>query len=214
VVIPFCLLGFIFAYASLSAGLQSIEIQKRWTVVVARVHSRSVKEAFPRPDQANPTWRPSVVYEYEIGGRKYQCDHVNIRWNEGYIDPAPSEDAIQPYLPGRDVPAYVNPDDATDAVLDATPMVSWIMMFSGWGFASVALLFGFSAYSQSPKRRTPGLLLLGFLWIFFSAIGLACAGISGSTPMGVWIATVLHGLVGVALAARQLRPLARGGRSR
>jgi GNAT superfamily N-acetyltransferase len=41
----------------------------------------------------------------------------------------------------------------------------------------------------SSGRAHPGLILLGFLWIFFSAIGLACSAISSGTPTGVWIAT-------------------------
>src|SRR6185436_1098009 len=106
-VLPFCLFGFVFSYNALSAGLHSRDILKTWRVVPAKVLSRSVKEAFPRGSDTNPTWRASVVYEYEVAGRPYQCDHVNVRWNEGYVDPAPSEDLMIPYVPGKEVFAYV-----------------------------------------------------------------------------------------------------------
>jgi len=210
--IPVSLLGLVFARDALSNGLKSREIQQNWIVVPAKILSRKVQETFPPEPGKNPTWRPSVVYEYALRGRHYECDHVDVRWKEGTSDPSGPEAVIAPYVQGRDVRVYVNPQDPSDAVLDATPMVSWVEMSSGIGLGSLALLFGFAVYRTAGRlqRPSPGPILLGFLWIVLSAAGLGCSAIAGRTPKGVWIATGLHAVVGVALAAWQIRGMARG----
>jgi hypothetical protein len=210
-VIPCCLIGLLFAKDALSNGLNSRRIQESWLVVPAKVVSRMVKEAYPAKSGERPTWRPSVVYEYQWAEHRYQCDHVDVRWAEGTSDAAGPEEVITSYVPGQVVTAHVNPQNPLEAVLDATPMVSWVELFVGIGLGSLALLFGFGVYrtTGSLRCRSPGPILLGFLWIVFSAIGLASSVIAGRAPTGVWITTALHAVVGVSLAAWQIRGVVR-----
>lgn len=224
--IPFLLFGFLFAEDSLARGLKSRRMEKEWIPVPAKVISKSVLEipSSPSSDSKNSTYRPAVVYEYQVLQKTYRSDHVDCLWQSSSGDPADSEEVLARYLPGQSMTAYLNPEDPGDAVLETSARISWPSLFAGIGFGSLSLLFGF-AFTAAMKNRfrfrplrggatearplfgmsliPPGLLLL--VWAAYAAIGFACVGIAASVSRPVWIILLAHAAIGLGFLAWLLR---------
>ena len=65
------------------------------------------------------TVEPVIAYEYQVGGRQYQCDqiHSGDKIFES-ISKEETYDLVDRYPVGRDVTVYYNPDNPAEAALE------------------------------------------------------------------------------------------------
>jgi hypothetical protein len=101
-------------FAAVGVGTVTTELVRlvTWRPVTATVLSTDVRL---ERGAKHPTFRPVVVYRYDVDGRDYQADRVTpvaYAGSRGW-----AEAAVRPYEPGQTVTAYVNPANPGSAYL-------------------------------------------------------------------------------------------------
>jgi Protein of unknown function (DUF3592) len=83
-----------------------------WRPVAATVLATDIRLEH---DSRHPTYRPVVVYRYDVDGRDYQADRVTpVTYASSY---GWAETVIRRYAPGQTVTAYVDPTNPGAAYL-------------------------------------------------------------------------------------------------
>jgi hypothetical protein len=214
--IPFAGFGFILSEDALSTAFAAKRLQRKLLPVPARVLSKS-SERIPAA-RATEFYRPSVKYEYTIGGMKHESDHLHLIWSE-WFSREESAEWIAPYIPDQFVTAWVDPAQPSEAALLPELRMPWTGFLFGIGISTIGLIFMFltalsireeprlKMASEEPELRPQFArelvfpLISGVLWNVVSATGIAALLLSGRTSTPVLIFLVLHAMIGVALAA-------------
>lgn len=108
-----------------------------WPQVNAVVETNRLVEV-SQLRSTNPAYRADVGYRYERGGHTLSASRVSFG-SDATADRASVEERLATrYAPGASIPAFVNPDDPTDAVL----VPGWqgrAAVFAALGMAFVAI---------------------------------------------------------------------------
>jgi hypothetical protein len=214
--IPFVGFGFILSEDALSTAFSAKRLQKRLVPVPARILSKSSERI--QAHRATEFYRPSVNYEFTIGGLKQESDHLHLIWSE-WFSHEESAEWIMPYIPDQSVTAWVNPAQPSEAVLLPELRMPWTGVLSGIGISTMGLIFMFlTALSirEEPRLNMPSEepelrpqfarellfpLVYGILWNVVSATGIAALLLSSRRPPAILVSLVLHAMIGIALAA-------------
>ena len=110
---------------------------RRWPTTPGRIVSADVEEylATDSNQRLRTQYKSSVVYAYEVNGRRYQGDRVNLGITISATVPGLAQRTANKYPVGRAVTVYYNPENPGEAVLHPH---SWLHYFP-WLIA--ALMF-------------------------------------------------------------------------
>ena len=116
------------------ASLRDAAAMKRWPVVRGRVVSSRVEEykEIIKGQSSNSRggrmtlYRPAVVYEYEIGGQRYESNRITQSpgMNRGVPDFA--AEIVRRYPAGSSVDVRYNPRHVAESVLEPRVPKSWM----------------------------------------------------------------------------------------
>jgi hypothetical protein len=88
-----------------------------WTESSCTILSSAAGSQRPAEPAGERLYRVDVRYRYEVGGQAYES--TRYRFVNAYVnDQAKVEAAVRDYPVGATVPCFIDPDDATQAVLD------------------------------------------------------------------------------------------------
>lgn len=97
--------------------LQEMHARAHFEEVPARILSSHVQST--HDSEGGTTYKPVVQYEYEIAGRTFTSDrYAYSMW--GTSDSSYASDVVAENAPGVETVALVDPNDPTEAVLDAS----------------------------------------------------------------------------------------------
>jgi hypothetical protein len=130
-----------------ASSLREAAAMKRWPVAKGRVLSSKV-EQYTQIVGSRSTggrsrmtlYRPVVLYEYEVGGRRFEGDRVaqSPGLNRGVVEFA--EKVAQRYPVGASVDVRFNPKRPGECVLEPRVPASWIAaLVIGLGLVALAI---------------------------------------------------------------------------
>lgn len=211
----FFLGGLFFLFIGFEKGLADRRVVKYWTKCPAKIISKEIQTIrVPPGKRSSESYRPSVRFEYLIGGVPHQSDHVHVFRGSGGRHQA--EVTLLGYSPGQQVEVHVNPSDPTQAVLDPKAEILWPIVFFGISFGTLGLLVllhkgrsmgrrVWMKLSLSPAGEIlpqfeqslipPTLSAVG--WILYSTAGFALSLHGGGAGLGVWSFLTAHLLMGL-----------------
>ena len=111
--IPFAVGG----AAALCAGILHLyraHESSSWPTVIGAVTSSRVKII----ENEGPTYRPSVLYEYEVSGESYSSNRVFYGSFVGLGNPRKARRTVKKYPTGADVVVHYKPNDPKTSVLE------------------------------------------------------------------------------------------------
>ena len=153
----FFLIGTIMLVMSVN-GYRDGEATESWPSTTARILSSSVHENVDRTRDANGRmqtkthYEPVVQYEYELDGRTYQGYRIKAGDYGGTVNRA--YEIVNRYPVGAQVPAYYDPDEASQAVLEQGADRTTVYLFGGMGVLFSMIGLGAVAYAGGFARRT------------------------------------------------------------
>jgi Protein of unknown function (DUF3592) len=120
---PFLIIALVFVYLALRGRGQANRALRNWQGVQGRILASEIERR--RSSSGNGgtsiSYYPVVIYEYEVGGRRYQGRRLSfgteIGWG-GFTNQAQKK--VAQYPPGSIVPVYYNPENPNDAVLEVS----------------------------------------------------------------------------------------------
>ena len=126
------------------SALREAVAMKRWPVVKGRVLSSAVEEYRADAGSSNfggaharmKLYRPIVVYEYEVSGRRYQSNRIAQSPGINRGAPVFAEKIVQRYPIGSEVDVRFNPKRHDESVLESRVPAGWIVL----AIIAVALL--------------------------------------------------------------------------
>ena len=115
-----------------------------WTRTQAQIVDSAVREFPPSGKKTRFQYMPIVKYQYEIAGKTYSSTRLqHVSWAT-YTSRDEAYDSLQVWdetrIGGRAVPAWVNPLDASDAVLVRQPSI-WSALLSLVGLVTLFMLW-------------------------------------------------------------------------
>lgn len=137
----------VIVLALVAASLREAAAMKRWPVARGRVLSSKVeqyKDVVGSRTTGGAThirlYRPVVVYEYEVGGRRFESDRIaqSPGLDRGVADLA--EKVAQRYPAGAAVEVRFNPKRPGECILEPRVPGSWIAaLVIGLGLLALAI---------------------------------------------------------------------------
>ena len=109
------LMGALFM-ALLWKSYQSAKETRGWPTVEGRITDAAVVERQLGPE-IPAEYSLGISYEYEWEGKEYEGDHLKRRENPWYKERARIDIDLENWLPGSQLPVFVNPADPEEAVL-------------------------------------------------------------------------------------------------
>ena len=109
----------------------------RATVVSAEVESDTARNTSSTGPSMVTVYRPAVTYRYTIEGREYSSDRYTVM-DPQRRDMGEVREIVESYAAGKEVTAYVNPEDPSEAVLsreDKGPSIG--LLVGGWAAAVI-----------------------------------------------------------------------------
>ncbi|MDB4363812.1 DUF3592 domain-containing protein [Akkermansiaceae bacterium] len=95
---------------------QSAKETRGWPTVEGRITDAAVVERQLGPE-IPAEYSLGISYEYEWEGKEYEGDHLKRRENPWYKERARIDIDLENWLPGSQLPVFVNPADPEEAVL-------------------------------------------------------------------------------------------------
>jgi len=161
--LPFLAVGLgLIGYVGLKQA-EAWRIGRHWTPRPAVVVQRELMK-FPHGSRFRFRW--TARYAYEVDGRRYESERVDILHRSALIPSTADWALVAPYPPGTAVTAYVDPADPGSAMLSTR--VPYLLFFTVVGaiFIAVASLF------LLPQRLRPAAALIALdlltlmLWVY------------------------------------------------
>lgn len=118
-VVPFLLVGlglFIWGMRGQRGGNES----KSWPIAMGRVVMSQVESRRSRSGQSgySTNFYPQIVYEYDIGGQRFQSNQINRGVSIGYGMVSMAQRKTLQYPPGSHVQVFYNPANPSESVLE------------------------------------------------------------------------------------------------
>ena len=118
----------------LSKEAEGARVRREWTQVPATVLKR---EHVKFQHRGITRWRWTVRYAYEIDGRRYEADRLDMLYGTAVLLPKLSDHPlVTGYAAGMRATAYVDPADPASAYLD--PRVPYLGFFVAVGLVFIA----------------------------------------------------------------------------
>jgi hypothetical protein len=116
--LPLLIIGGIvwYVYIQIKKARTVKQASRTWPSTTGKIAKSRVELAGGR-DMATVEHR--IIYEYQVGGRQYQCDQIHP--GDKFFEMASKEetyDLVDRYPVGRDVTVYYNPDNPAEAALE------------------------------------------------------------------------------------------------
>lgn len=141
--ILFLLCSTYFSFGSLSSYFRQMKAGQNFAPVSATAVSSEVKERGGDQTTHGTSFHPEIVYRYSVGGKEYQSSRYFFT-GEGWPDRESAQKVIERYPANAQVQAYVNPNDPSEAVLDASRPSAGMFFFlvPFWIFSFVVVCYG------------------------------------------------------------------------
>ena len=126
--LPFVILALVFFYIAMR-GRRASSITKKWPMAVGKVlHSDvELRRSHSSNGGYNTSYYPSVVYEYEVNGQRYQSNTLSPGMEYGLGFRGRVEARVARYPAGGMVQVYYNPENPAQAVLEHSATGNRIM---------------------------------------------------------------------------------------
>jgi hypothetical protein len=117
----------------------------RWPVTAGRVLSSEVEQYVSatgtRTSKTRMTlYRPAIVYEYEVRGRRYRSSHIASQPEVRVVVPDLAARAVERYRTGSTPAVHYNPANPAEAVLEARVPAFWRLIVLAGGFLALAVI--------------------------------------------------------------------------
>lgn len=140
-VIPFVIIAVVFLALARRGSRQTQAVQD-WMETQGRILHADVQARRSRSGTGYSTsYYPLVVYEYEVGGRRYQSQQIRAGHQVGLGFAGMVQNQVAKYPIGATVPVYFNPNDPSQAVLDKSGSMA-TSIFSGVALFIIIMLLG------------------------------------------------------------------------
>ncbi len=140
-----------FLYASLWSTYWQWRAHTSFVPVQATVVSATVYTRGGDRTTHGPSFRPHVVYRYQVEGRNFQSDRYFFT-GDGWADRDAAATTVARHAPGSVVPAYVDAASPQRAVLDRSrPRLGALLFLLPFAAAGVALVVYGMRSRRSPR---------------------------------------------------------------
>ena len=160
-IVPFAIIAVVFLWLALRARNKTRSVQD-WPETVGKVLHSEVEMRRSRSGTSgySTAYYPKVLYEYEVGGQRYQSQQISAGFQMGLGNQATVQNQVAQYPPGTSIRIYFNPNNPAQSILDksANPATS---IFSGIAVFIMVVLCGTTA------------LMAGIFYFVYRVIGEA-----------------------------------------
>lgn len=131
------IVGGTFFFLGWTGYSQAKQSQKWPTVSGEVVSSKIVEVSRKKSGKVKISYKPEVVYEYEVEGKAFRNDQISLSDGSSSIRSF-AEGVVEEYPPGKKVSVHFNPNDMEDSCLSTdVGWVNWLMMAVGAGTAII-----------------------------------------------------------------------------
>jgi hypothetical protein len=129
-----------------AAGAQwKARTERRWPVTAGRVLSSGVEQyvaaSGTRTSKTRMTlYRPAIVYEYEVRGRRYRSSHIASQPELRVVVPDLAARTVERYGTGSTPAVRYNPANPAEAVLETRVPAFWRLVVLAGGFLALAVI--------------------------------------------------------------------------
>jgi hypothetical protein len=188
----FCGIAMIFVAIGSWLAYSQARALRTYLPAPAKLLSRTIQTS--HDTDGGDTYTPGAEYRYVVNGQTYECKQVTVTnmssshsWAQGQLAKLPE---------GRDVTAYYNPADPSDAFLIHEPsFFPYLFVLFPMIFISIGL--GVMFPGKKSQMTTRSLLPIALLW---NGIGLIVAvqyhSLGGGFDLVAKVALCLYGLIG------------------
>ncbi|HSI82962.1 MAG: DUF3592 domain-containing protein [Candidatus Methylacidiphilales bacterium] len=127
-------------------NLTQAKAAREWPSAKGSIIASSVDEGknySSETGQQTVTYRPSVVYGYNVGGTAYQANRIAFG-SILFYQPTEAQAFLEAHMEGMSIPVYYDPKQPSEAVLDTNPdhatrLVAADFAMMGFGVGSALL---------------------------------------------------------------------------
>jgi len=135
--LPFALIG-VYLIAQAWMAHRLVRASSNWPATVGRVVQSDVemvrrRQSVSRANTYRIVYYPQVVYEYQVNGQVYRGSALSLTYRVGEGSRSDAEAKAAQYPVGATVQVYYNPADPTQAALQLSAPLNWVVALFGAG---------------------------------------------------------------------------------